>query len=109
MDSFERQLVQFVVLWAPFGGPPAEEMLPSFGLSPPLLARRFNQIVSDLAQTTACLNEDDAHLLAEARRAMPALRRAGSAHDRQRICSADPRETSSAKVTAPHERPIRQR
>lgn len=76
MDSFERQLVQFVVLWAPFGGPPDEEVLPSFGLTPALLARRFNQIVSTLAQAPVSLNDDDAQLLAAARRALPALRRA---------------------------------
>jgi hypothetical protein len=47
IDSFDRELVAYVVSWAPFGGPPVEEILPRFGLSSDSLDQRIHQIVTD--------------------------------------------------------------
>lgn len=32
IDEFERELLVYVVAWAPYGGPPREEILPRFGI-----------------------------------------------------------------------------
>lgn len=68
MDSYERQILQLVVRWAPFGGPREEDVLPSFGLTLPLLARRFTQIVSSLGESWPSLDDDDRQLFVAARR-----------------------------------------
>jgi hypothetical protein len=71
MDWFDRQIVQFIVWWAPFGGPPEEDILPRFGLTPAQLARRFDRIVSNLATSEVQLGGDEAQLLAAVRRISP--------------------------------------
>lgn len=75
MDSFDRQIVQFIVRWAPFGGPPDEEVLPRFGLTPPQLRQRFKQILSVMASPGINLADEDAALLVAARRAAVLPRR----------------------------------
>lgn len=72
MDWFDRQIVQFVVLWAPFGGPPAEDVLPRFGLTPTHLTRRFAQIITNLDGADDVLDDDDAQLIVRARRLLAA-------------------------------------
>jgi hypothetical protein len=124
MDAFDRQVVQFVVWWAPFGGPPPEETLPRFGLTPPHLAQRFNQIVTRLADAGAKLDHDDAELLATARRFLPLSSavlddRAHSDNPARRIgicdaktgpaSSAGSPEVISSKVRPYRCRPLRQR
>ncbi|WP_131809408.1 hypothetical protein [Mycolicibacterium iranicum] len=32
--------------WAPYGGPPADEVLPEFGLTPEQLVERYHQILA---------------------------------------------------------------
>ncbi|MCG7578626.1 hypothetical protein [Mycolicibacterium sp. OfavD-34-C] len=76
MDPFDRQIVQFVVGWAPFGGPPDEDVLPGFGLTPAELRQRFRQIVAELASPESTLSDEDTALLAKARRATFPTRRA---------------------------------
>jgi hypothetical protein len=73
MDWFDRQIVQFIVWWAPFGGPSEEDTLPRFGLTPEQLARRFDRIVSKLSASEDRLGSDEAKLLAAVRRISPAL------------------------------------
>jgi hypothetical protein len=34
LDDFDRAMLEFVVVWRPYGGPPQEEILPRFGLVP---------------------------------------------------------------------------
>lgn len=123
MDAFDRQVVQFVVWWAPFGGPPPEETLPRFGLTPPLLARRFNQIVTNLAEANAKLDHDDAELLATAHQLLALSRvvqdnvaHSNGAADRIAMCDTMTRPAKSVggavaiSSKRPYEcRPFRQR
>jgi hypothetical protein len=45
MDPFDRDLITFVIRWAPYGGPPREEVLPAFGISADRLEERALAIV----------------------------------------------------------------
>jgi hypothetical protein len=46
IDAFERELIDYIVLWAPYGGPPADEILPRFGILNSQLPDRVLKIVS---------------------------------------------------------------
>lgn len=46
IDAFERELIDYIVLWAPYGGPPADEILPRFGILNSELPDRVLEIVS---------------------------------------------------------------
>jgi hypothetical protein len=67
MDSFDRHLVQFVVTWAPFGGPTDEDTYPRFGLRGGRLWNRFNRIVASAESVLPELEEGDAKLIGQAR------------------------------------------
>jgi hypothetical protein len=67
MDAFDRHLVQFVVTWAPFGGPADEDTYPRFGLRGRKLWNRFNRIVANAESLLPELGEDDAELIEQAR------------------------------------------
>lgn len=71
MNKFDRNLVDYVLLWTPFGGPPEEEILPRFGFQPAQLNRRFRRIVRRMINAEQGLNESDRELLAAVRRAYP--------------------------------------
>lgn len=71
MNSFDRNMVGYVMLWTPFGGPPEEEILPQFGLTPAQLGRRFSSIVLRMIAAEDLLYESDRELLAAVRRAYP--------------------------------------
>jgi hypothetical protein len=45
MDPFDRDLITFVIRWAPYGGPPHDEVLPTFGISADGLGERVLAIV----------------------------------------------------------------
>jgi hypothetical protein len=45
MDPFDRDLITFVIRWAPYGGPPRDEVLPAFGISANRLEERVLAIV----------------------------------------------------------------
>lgn len=45
-DRFEHDIVTFMRNWAPYGGPPADEVLPEFGLTRDQLVQRYHQIVA---------------------------------------------------------------
>lgn len=64
MDWYDRQMMQFVLGWIPFGGPPDEETLPRFGLTPEEFRKRFREIVSNLTRNQRTLAKDDRVLLA---------------------------------------------
>lgn len=64
MDWYERQIMQFVLRWIPFGGPPDDEMFPRFGLTPSEFRSRFREIVSKLNRNKHTLGEKDRELLA---------------------------------------------
>ena len=46
MDRFDRQLLEFVRNWAPYGGPPADEVLEEFGLTREELVDRYHLILA---------------------------------------------------------------
>jgi hypothetical protein len=46
MDRFERQLLEFVRNWAPYGGPPADLVLEEFGLTREELVDRYHLILA---------------------------------------------------------------
>lgn len=64
MDWYDRQIMQYVLRWIPFGGPPDDEMLPRFGLTPGQFRNRFREIVSTLTRNQRTLDEADRELLA---------------------------------------------
>ncbi len=45
IDRFDMEIVEFVLSWAPYGGPPSEECLPLFGMRVDHLEARFRAIV----------------------------------------------------------------
>ena len=47
VDRFDLEIVEFMLAWAPYGGPPADECVPLFGMSRDRLLARFRAIVAD--------------------------------------------------------------
>jgi hypothetical protein len=45
VDRFDRQIVQFVVTWLPYGGPPDADAVIEFGMSPAQLLDRCRATV----------------------------------------------------------------
>ncbi len=45
-DRFAHDIVTFMRNWAPYGGPPADEVLPEFGLTRDQLVQRYQQILA---------------------------------------------------------------
>jgi hypothetical protein len=43
-DRFAHDIVTFMRSWAPYGGPPADEVLPEFGLTLDQLVQRYDEI-----------------------------------------------------------------
>lgn len=46
MDRFDREILDYVRSWSPYGGPPADEVLAEFGLTPGQLAERVDHIIA---------------------------------------------------------------
>jgi hypothetical protein len=46
MDRFDREILEFVHRWAPYGGPPADEALPEFGMTREQIFERFHLILA---------------------------------------------------------------
>jgi hypothetical protein len=70
LDWFDRQIVQYVLLWAPYGTLYDEDIYPKFGMSARALIDRYARNVSTLilAANVRELDETDRTLLADARR-----------------------------------------
>ncbi|MGE0219276.1 hypothetical protein [Mycolicibacterium sp.] len=50
-DRFAHDIVTFMRSWAPYGGPPDDEVLPEFGMTRTQLIQRYRQIIdAELAQ-----------------------------------------------------------
>lgn len=45
-DRYAHDIVSFMRAWAPYGGPPADEVLPEFGLTRDQLVQRYQQILA---------------------------------------------------------------
>ncbi len=48
-DRFAHDIVTFMRSWAPYGGPPADEVLPEFGLTRDQLVARYHEIMAAAA------------------------------------------------------------
>ena len=47
MDRFDREILDYVRSWTPYGGPPPDEVLVEFGLTPRQFANRVNLIIAE--------------------------------------------------------------
>lgn len=61
MDRFDREILEFVLNWAPYGGPPAGDALPLFGLTDRQLGDRIRCII--VHSLAGRLSPDDRDLL----------------------------------------------
>ena len=52
-DRFAHDIVTFMRNWAPYGGPPADEVLPEFGLTREQLVTRYQEIMAAAAARRA--------------------------------------------------------
>ncbi len=44
LDDFDRRMLEFLVLWKPYGGPPHDEIYPRFGLRPDAWFLRVREV-----------------------------------------------------------------
>jgi hypothetical protein len=49
-DRYEHDIVTFMRSWAPYGGPPADQVLEEFGLTRDQLVARYQEIVTAAAE-----------------------------------------------------------
>jgi hypothetical protein len=66
MDWFDRKVVEYVVLWAPYGPLHDEDVFPEFGMGARQLRTRFDVIVARQTDRAADLDELDRPLIAQA-------------------------------------------
>ncbi|TQR85215.1 hypothetical protein D8S82_17500 [Mycobacterium hodleri] len=71
-DRFAHDIVTFMRNWAPYGGPPADEVLPEFGLTRDQLVMRYQEIMTAAAARRAPSNRPSPGRLSR-----PTNRRAG--------------------------------
>lgn len=57
IDAFDRELVKFVVNWAPYGRPPEDEVLPRFGVSSDHLDQRVYDIAAAGLARNLCIDD----------------------------------------------------
>ncbi|MDF3340600.1 hypothetical protein P3H80_24440 [Mycolicibacterium septicum] len=77
MDTFERLLVQFVLAWAPYGGPREDDVWLEFGMTGEQLCVRFAAIVSGQIPRARTLSAADRSLLERACRYLRHQRESG--------------------------------
>lgn len=65
INRFDRELLQYLLAWAPYGRPPSENCLPHFGIPPHRFEQRVREIVSDYLG--CALNARDRRLIAAVR------------------------------------------
>jgi hypothetical protein len=66
LDRFDREMLTFFVRWAPYGGPPAQEVFPEFGISAECLQGRLWALVN--LRGDSLVSPRDRALLATVRR-----------------------------------------
>lgn len=71
MDWFDRRIVEYVLMWAPYGRLPDEDVFPRFGMTGHQFGVRFTAIVSTLTSTDGDLDDLDRALIARARAVAP--------------------------------------
>ena len=71
MDWFDRRIVEYVLMWAPYGRLPDEDVFPEFGMNGHQLWARFTAIVSNLTACEGDLDDLDRTLIIRARAVAP--------------------------------------
>lgn len=66
MDGYDRSIIEFVLSWAPYGGPPAGETFCQFGITTEILRLRFISTVSAHAAQRRALSGHDIRLITRA-------------------------------------------
>lgn len=66
MDTFERDILQFVLAWAPYGGPREDDVWLQFGMTAEQLGGRFAKVVAGLVPRVRSLPNADRSLLQRA-------------------------------------------
>lgn len=66
MDCFDKQILQFTLAWAPYGGSRNEDTFPEFGITADELAVEFHRIVATQLRRVRDLANSDRLLLARA-------------------------------------------
>lgn len=67
MDWFDRKIVEYVLLWAPYGRLYDEDVFPEFGMDAHQLYERFSRVVSRMASRPTDLDDLDRALVDRAR------------------------------------------
>ena len=47
IDRFDREILQYLLAWAPYGRPPSEDCLPRFGIPAHRFEERVREIIAD--------------------------------------------------------------
>jgi len=66
VDTFERDILQFVLAWAPYGGPREDDVWLQFGMTAEQLAGRFAKIVAGCVPRIRTLPNTDRCLVQRA-------------------------------------------
>ena len=67
LDWFDREIVCYVLLWAPYGEVWDEDVYPMFGMTVDQLVDRFHRIIDLSVLRLGCLANSDRELLDKAR------------------------------------------
>jgi RNA polymerase sigma-70 factor, ECF subfamily len=67
LDWFDREIVRYVLLWAPHGEGRDEDVYPTFGMTVEQLVDRFHRIIDTSVSPLGSLNTPDRELLDKAR------------------------------------------
>ena len=74
VDSFDWDVVGFMLIWAPYGGPTEEECVPRFGMSRLELHARFANVMRKLSRISpANFTDPQRELIARGRRLFESL------------------------------------
>ena len=95
IDAFDRELVKFVVNWAPYGRPPEDEVLPRFGVSSDHLDQRVCDIAAAGLARNLCI--DDRALLLRALALLDAAGTAAIPQPRRHQAGVRPRRRGAAE------------
>jgi RNA polymerase sigma-70 factor, ECF subfamily len=67
LDWFDREIVRYVLLWAPYGEGRGEDVYPTFGMTVEQLVDRFHRIIDTSVPRLGRLTKSDCELLDKAR------------------------------------------
>ena len=66
IEWFDRRILQFVLMWAPYGGSSDEDSFPQFGMTGYAVQMRFREIITTKVALSYHLSEADRALLSRA-------------------------------------------